>query len=575
MWEAQEYMDYNQRLHLIRNVAYLTYDNTSKHVFNDFISFFDPSSPSWEGHTISESQIRTKFKEVLPPLPCVFAAGTRLTMYEFFSGDYERVTQNTSEKCSSQELDEWMNDNLTQILNAEGFHYFQSQTGSGKTERVIRDYASKAFNIGKEIYAVPTHLLAREFEERLRAAAPDLKIVRISEQEYTDKDKLYLKAGAAALTQDEQRKEELKQLFSKDENGVFIITHSLFSHFDRGISNATRIIVDENIENTLIQNVKITVEQLDVLKRYVVGYNGKQHIEDMVAELEKPEGTQIENTFGRFNCDIDVDEYVSNVSEANIIENVLRLGSADKIMVSKVDGKKCLRALFTSDVIRVAFEKNIPVKLLTATPMTQRLKDYYGNICDVISAPMAQNTGCVKVYREYSGARGTGYIHGMTEEKFDTALKVIRKNLTEEQIANSKIISFKDSDSLWKQSGFDVAYVDGTQIHLQNSQGLDKLKGEDVIVVGKFDRPHQWYKDLAADLGIDIETLGRQNQRIELNGISQTLYLYTDERLRNEQIQYIAYALGQSVGRARALRTPANVYVFSNFVPSDWDEVYD
>lgn len=448
MWEAQEYMDYNQRLHLIRNVAYLGYETTSKSVFSDFMQFFDPDSPSWVGHTISETQIKTKFKETLPPLPCVFAAGTRLTMYEFFSGDYERVTRNNSERCTPQELDEWMDVNLTQILNSDGFHYFQSQTGSGKTERVIQDYASKAFHIGKEIYTVPTHLLAREFEERLRKAAPDLNIVRISEQEYTDKDKLYLKAGAAALTQDENRKEELKKLFSKDENGVFIITHSLFSHFDRGISHATRIIVDENIENTLIQNVKITVEQLDVLKRYIIGYNGKQHIEDMIAELDKPEGTVIENTFGRFNCDIDVEAYVENVSESNIIDNVLRLGSADRIMVSKVDGRKCLRALFTSDVIRVAFERNIPVKLLTATPMTQRLKDYYGDICDVISAPNAKNTGCVKVYREYSGARGTGYIHGMTEEKFDAALKVIRKNLTEEQIANSKIISFKDSDSL-------------------------------------------------------------------------------------------------------------------------------
>ena len=492
MWEAQEYMDYNQRLHLIRNVAYLAYDNTSKHVFNDFLSFFDPSSPSWKGHSISEAQIRTKFKEALPPLPCVFAAGTRLTMYEFFSGDYERVTQNTTERCTPQELDEWMDVNLTQILNQKGFHYFQSQTGSGKTERVIRDYASKSSSIGKEIYAVPTHLLAREFEDRLRAAAPKLRIIRISEQEYTDKDKLYLKAGAAAQTQDENRKKELQKLFSKDENGVFIITHSLFSHFDRGISYASRIIVDENIENTLIQNVKITVEQLDILKRYVVGFNGKQYIEDMVAELDKPEGTVIYNTFGRFVGDIDVEEYLSNVSEVNIIDNVLRLGSARHLMVSKAEGRKCIRALFTSDVIRVAAERGIPVKLLTATPMTQRLVDYYGHITDeVITAPIAKNTGCVKVYREYSGARGTGYIHGMTEEKFDTALKVIRKNLTEEQIANSKIISFKDSDSLWKHNGFDVAYVDGTQIHLQNSQGLDKLKGNDVIVVGKFDRPHQ------------------------------------------------------------------------------------
>lgn len=116
--------------------------------------------------------------------------------------------------------------------------------------------------------------------------------------------------------------------------------------------------------------------------------------------------------------------------------------------------------------------------------------------------------------------------------------------------------------------------MEGREIHLKNNAGLDFLKGKDLIVVGKFDLPESYYQRVWEDMGNDSKVT-KNNCSIYYNNILQHLYLFEDEELRAQQLEYMEYTTAQAVGRARSLRTDATVYVFSNYVIKDTDIVYD
>jgi hypothetical protein len=66
----------------------------------------------------------------------------------------------------------------------------------------------------------------------------------------------------------------------------------------------------------------------------------------------------------------------------------------------------------------------------------------------------------------------------------------------------------------------------------------------------------------------------KQNQTIQLNGFTQTLFLFTDPDMREIQLENIQHIIEQAAGRARALREQgATVHIFCNFVIGDADKV--
>lgn len=571
-WMRGEYLNYNQRLTLWSNLKFLKYNSHNYSVKKDIMSYVRPEI--YEGHTFSIKEIDSKFRDTkLKPAPIVKYRGMRMTVVDFFSSYTNTAARPQLDLEELNTLDEWMDNKTDEILNNKGFIYFQSQTASGKTERIIRNLVEREFNIEKEIYACPTHVLAIEFEKRLRAAAPDMPIYRVPPTEYTTKDLIRLNLGLSPLSKDRDRAQALLKLFDKNTKGVFIITHSLLINLGGRIP-ASRIIVDENIEEALIKNIKVSIPKLNSLK----GYLPKEAIEklDNLIEQIKQEniGFKLDNIFGDILKDFDIDEYLNDIQEDDAIEGLFSIPKAEALKVSTSNGRKCLRALVKSELISNAILNDIPIKLLTATPMSQRLKNYYRLDFEVITAPLAKNKGCVNQYRGISGARGISNGKGIEKAKLDKYSSYIQNKLKDKKIEDCYFISFKGSKALWEEKGFNVAAVDGKEIHLMNCAGLDCWKGKNIIVCGKFDKPDEYYYDLWSDIG-DGEMPKKQNQRIFYNGIWQTLYLWDKEELRNEQLQYMEYATQQAIGRARALREDAEVHLFSNFVPLGVDKVYD
>ena len=103
-------------------------------------------------------------------------------------------------------------------------------------------------------------------------------------------------------------------------------------------------------------------------------------------------------------------------------------------------------------------------------------------------------------------------------------------------------------------------------MHYGNCEGYDFLNGVDLAVVGTPHKNELHYLFTAYALGIDLNSvnLELQDLKIDWKGIRFRFTTYEDERLRNIKLGAIEADLVQAIGRARSLRTNAEVLVYSN-----------
>lgn len=115
-------------------------------------------------------------------------------------------------------------------------------------------------------------------------------------------------------------------------------------------------------------------------------------------------------------------------------------------------------------------------------------------------------------------------------------------------------------------------FEDKSAIHFGKTEGFDKLKGQNIAVIGT---PHYilaLYKMVGRYLDYDTsKKLCRQ--RVENSVYSFILMTFPDMQMRNLQMYILEAELEQAVGRARLLRCNCVVWVFSNF-PLKQAEIY-
>ena len=104
-------------------------------------------------------------------------------------------------------------------------------------------------------------------------------------------------------------------------------------------------------------------------------------------------------------------------------------------------------------------------------------------------------------------------------------------------------------------------------LHFGNTDGRDMYKGKNINIIGTPHQPEWIYKLFAFTYGLDYDLEARliPNMMIEHNGWRFPFFTYEDPILRNIQFWFIESELEQAVGRARILREPCTVYLFSNF----------
>ena len=103
-------------------------------------------------------------------------------------------------------------------------------------------------------------------------------------------------------------------------------------------------------------------------------------------------------------------------------------------------------------------------------------------------------------------------------------------------------------------------------IHFGATEGCDFFKGQDLCVIGTYHVPPWMYKLIALNIGIEFDiTDDLQDQEVSHNGYKFKFMTYKDEVLRNIQFYIVEGELEQAVGRARLLRYDCTVHLFSNF----------
>lgn len=92
------------------------------------------------------------------------------------------------------------------------------------------------------------------------------------------------------------------------------------------------------------------------------------------------------------------------------------------------------------------------------------------------------------------------------------------------------------------------------------------LEGKDILVVGTPYHAEFLYKLVAFSMGVEFDEEEKMSiQTIDYNGYRFQFTTFQNEKLRKIHLWMIESELEQAVGRARLLRNPCTVNLFSNF----------
>ena len=577
-YQRGEYVPHNDMFKLCCELKYLKPLDTSRSIFKDIMRFYDPQV--YEGHSFNEELLAKWFRDrTLKPVAGLVRAdnGRMMTIPQFFSQIRGVGRKNSLEKTSLEVLDNWMDEKVPALLDNDRTIYLKSQTGSGKTARILDWIAKQNLFNKKIVYAAPTHALLNQVHADFSkiSSAP---CYQCSKQELGQRDMLLLQLGLPKSAGNPEQKEFINNLFDEKKPGLFLVTHSLLINLEE--VRASVIIIDENIEDALLRNSKISAKQIYSLGLFFPQF--RDEINELVDEINSlPRNSHIDASVMREKVlpqlKEDVVDYLDSCGndQSQVPSGLFDLMEYEaKTSTIPNSNEKCIRILRKSPLIENAYKAGIPIKMFSATPLSSYLTSYYKIDIDLIEAPLARNQGRIIQYVQESGAKGKRVSADYRFENMPKLVKYIKSRLDEETIKSSLLISFKGTAHYFAEQGFNVATLEGEEIHFMNNAGLNNFTGKDIIVVGKFDKPQEYYEDVWSDIGDGSEIKRVMTSYINLNGFEQQLYLWDKEELRDIQIQNIEYAVAQTVGRARALRKNANVYLFSNMVIVDVDEVY-
>ena len=413
-WCKGEYLNYNERLVLFTNLKYLKSANGNNTIYFSILE----ANPNWkqiyEGHSFNEAQLLSIMKSKLSPLPIVFYQNKWMTVAEFFkiyTPAAEKITE--VKKIRINELDAIMDAEMPKLLSSPKSYYIKAQTGSGKTERIIKWMLKQDLKTKKIIYAVPGYNQIIDFKNRFQAAVRQQGFGTycdslfedifhdIPKSDYTAKDLMRIKLGLQRKVKDFTRNTAIFNMVDKNSHGVFVCTHALITRLS-GFS-ADVIIVDENIDDSLITRVNIERQSITNLTGFLTEVNpdAASKLIQFIKETDAlPVGSPINRTLlNEILAAIEPEEYLEKVEEEDLIEHLFLLSSNHikiKKGISETEGSWILRISGVSPLFSNAFANNIPVKLFTATPKPQLLDNYlseYSQRLERYSFPETQHEG--------------------------------------------------------------------------------------------------------------------------------------------------------------------------------------
>lgn len=567
--EFLEGMDvgHDGRFHITTNFIHI---RGGKRLFLDIIQKFGFDLPKWK-----ETFKYTKDNSYRPQrcLKCKYSeiCGKKGTLLSILRENTDRRVLTTRERqyVSLEEGERKLRDNIQKAISspAAGLHLIRAQTALGKTEiccRTIAEYKDMRF-----ILALQTTRLKEEVYERMKKMGVQAVMTASIDdpgfpEEVSRRIRSCYSVGISGTTQvikkylREHKNEEnmdvlmcrryLENRTELEDARVILTTHARLLTFPKEFLDQFTVIVDEDILQMYMFNQIIGVST-DTLQK-VYRESGFEILKSRVGTiLEAPE-----------------DKYGS-------LKPVLAPGSSFFMKEEETEGLESYGENVNDLLRAAAFVRHsdgtvnyfCPSMLqqgkyiiLSATLNETMYRLYFKNM-DVIAyeQPPVKYKGRLEQYTYYSLGRTD------LENKYEK----IREYVKSLKGGEGEIITFKK-------------YADGTNregLYYGNQAGCDRLKGENLVVIGTPYTVDGRYKLVAHYLGVDAnrkEDFRPHRQRIEYNGYSFLHTTYKNELLREIQAYSISSELEQATGRARLLREDCTVILFSSF-PCEQAQIHE
>ena len=602
-WRKKVYLKYYQRLLLFSELKCLKYDKSLKHsLLDEVMVYYDADLYAGSKCNREEIQYFLSSPKTKAFNKLVAYNGKEYTIAEWFlSGDYLTYRQKKREtRITREQLQKEADDKIPQMLKAKDIQYIECQTEAGKTERILDYLASIDLTQTKVIYSIPTYILIDEFIGRLKKKGiPESVIFCPRKIEYTAEEQIYLDMGfpecVAVNNEMIARKKELAMVEDENRKGLFILTHAALTHLKN--ITASQIIIDENIEDCLVKRYVINYSALWTLKAFIYTKDEILKLEPRNIEI-KGDTTEekiafIENEIEAVNRDLDyiIDtvrtaepqtkiEGIDKVRLHNyinaykltkddkakaVLENIGQLKNATMLSVGENKYKQTRYLYFeiASNMLPTAIENGISVSLFTGTPKLKQLEaglpeELRGKIRKEI-IDRADPLG--NIYQWLcDGASGS---KSSIEKTFDYAINELDKLGVDWTEIN--LLTLKACRDIARDKGFKIpTTASGEDIYIENCAGIDDMKGEDLIVIGKADIPKNAYLDMLHDGNLSDRQM-RETRPIDNTGVEAYIWGFTEPELWELQAEQIRLPLEQAVGRARTLWYDCNVYVFCDF----------
>lgn len=462
------------------------------------------------------------------------------------------------EKISLQEGEKMFNDSFQRAMTSNAqYTIIKAGVGIGKSH-ILK-------NIDNIAIALPTHKLKDELFEEMNVDAfkiPELPIFESNKVNAQIKS-LYqsgLRSEVMSLIHQLAYNDSPDQIIAKtylnelyeakNWEGTLLTTHERSLHEEM---NHSTIIYDEDCIHSLVSQKSFNLTDFGLLLlKYpdlAIFFN------ECYQELQ---GAKKSMMYITPTYDLPIHLLIEKLKYEQSMSNFIEFFRSNRFYKEEFKDKKGQVHITIHYCKFNALPNNKRIIILSATINQAFYQKVFPGQVEVIEIPEIENMGKVTQYTKYSNSR--------------QSLKKREQDELLDKIGNKPVITFMSNTETLNQ-GY-IKENGKLAIYFGNTRGYNDLKGKDMMVIGT---PHInpiVYLFHAEYIGIDTNKIDQKMdyQTIQHNGMQFKFQTFNDPELRNIQLNLIEGELIQAVGRARTIRTDAQVQVYSNFPLTISDE---
>lgn len=462
------------------------------------------------------------------------------------------------EKISLQEGEKMFNDSFQRAMTSNAqYTIIKAGVGIGKSH-ILK-------NIDNIVIALPTHKLKDELFEEMNVDAFKIpELPNFENKEVNAKIKSLYQSGLRGevmslihqLAENDSSdqiiaKTYLNELYeAKNWEGTLLTTHERSLHEEM---NQNTIIYDEDCIHSLVSQKSFNLTDFGLLllkyRDLAIFFN------ECYQELQ---GAEKSIMYITPTYDLPIHLLIEKLKYEPSTSNFIEFFSSNRFYKEEFKDKKGQVHITIHYCKFNALPNNKRIIILSATINQAFYQKAFPGQVEVIEIPEIENMGKVTQYTKYSNSR--------------QSLKKREQDELLDKIGNKPVITFMSNTETLNQ-GY-IKENGELGIYFGNTRGYNDLKGKDMMVIGT---PHInpiVYLFHAEFIGIETNKIDQKmdHQTIQHNGMQFKFQTFNDPELRNIQLNLIEGELIQAVGRARTIRTDAQVQVYSNFPLTISDE---